>query len=218
MAAVAACTVLAFRQVRLWRSDFELFGQAVENSPGNYFAHEAVGRAHMLAGSPREAAAEFREALRIKPDYSLARYNLGVVVEQLGDPGEAQRQYEEAIRSDPRNTYALTNLGTLLHRQGRLTEAAARYRQALSLNPDDAVAWISPGCWTLPLGITLGPRQLSSRRCGPIRHPSSPRKVLPASELRSGELAGVISFVRSQATSATRGGCCKKVTFEKTYR
>jgi Flp pilus assembly protein TadD len=87
-------------------------------------------------GKPADAEKEFREALRIKPDYPDAHNSVGVLLADQGKPAEAEREYREAIRINPDYPQAHNNLGVLLGKQGQAAEAEREYREALRLKPD----------------------------------------------------------------------------------
>jgi len=57
-------------------------------------AHSALGDAYFRLKRYDEAIAAFKEAIRIKPDYAKAYYDLGVTYLQLGDKGSAMEQYK----------------------------------------------------------------------------------------------------------------------------
>jgi tetratricopeptide (TPR) repeat protein len=48
----------------------------------------------------QEAAAAYREAIRLKPDLAHAHYNLGMVLLRQNDSKSAQAQFAEAHRLD----------------------------------------------------------------------------------------------------------------------
>jgi tetratricopeptide (TPR) repeat protein len=50
---------------------------------------------------PREAAESFRRVLRLRPDHTLAHFNLGHRLKQLGDTAGAAREFRAALRSRP---------------------------------------------------------------------------------------------------------------------
>lgn len=50
---------------------------------------------------PRDSADSFRRALRIKPDHTLAHFNLAHRLKELGDPAGAAREFREALRCRP---------------------------------------------------------------------------------------------------------------------
>jgi protein O-mannosyl-transferase len=55
-------------------------------NPAQADAHNNLGVAHQKRGRLGEAATEFREALRLRPDFANARQNLNVVEGQLPKP------------------------------------------------------------------------------------------------------------------------------------
>ena len=84
-------------------------------------------------GKPDEAVAEYRTALRLKPDYAEAHSNLG---NALRDQGKLRRRSPSAARpsaSSPILADAHNNLGNALSVQGKPDDAIAEYREALRL-------------------------------------------------------------------------------------
>jgi spermidine synthase len=66
------------------------------------------------AGRIAEAIAHYEQALRSKPDYAEAHYNLGVALVRLGRLPEAMGHWEQALRSKPDYAEAENNLAWLL--------------------------------------------------------------------------------------------------------
>ena len=58
--------------------------------------HTRLGVALKAQGKREEAIAEFREAIRLKPDYAEAHYNLGLALAAQGKP-EAAAAYLSLI-------------------------------------------------------------------------------------------------------------------------
>jgi tetratricopeptide (TPR) repeat protein len=56
------------------------------------------------------AEAEYREAIRLDPDYAVAHNNLGDVLRKTNRYAEAEVAYAEALRLDPALTVAQQNL------------------------------------------------------------------------------------------------------------
>ncbi len=104
----------------------------------NHEVHNNMGLALFKQGKAQEAMEHYREAIRLKPDYALARVNLGVALAETGRLEEAIAQYREALHSDPYDPEAYYNLAVDLELMGRLDEAARNYRRVLSLLPGHA--------------------------------------------------------------------------------
>lgn len=95
-------------------------------------------------GEYDQAVQRFKEALRLKPDYIAAKYNLGLAFdfrEWQGDDARAEQAFRDAIalaeaqkatdRVPLYNTY-----GWFLYLRGRLPEAKEMYEKALALDPN----------------------------------------------------------------------------------
>ena len=91
-------------------------------------------------GRTDEAEKEYREAIRIDPDYVETHYNLGYLLGNLKRFEEAEEEYKEAIRIKPNYTEAHSNLGVLLKSLERYEEAEEEYREAIRINPNLAEA------------------------------------------------------------------------------
>src|SRR5437762_884571 len=92
------------------------------------------------------AVSEFREALRINPQYAQAHYYLGAALFEL-DNGvdEALVELREAIRLNPENAEAHNTLGLALLEQGSVDEAMREYREVLRIDPQYAEAHYNLG-------------------------------------------------------------------------
>jgi tetratricopeptide (TPR) repeat protein len=52
-------------------------------------------------GKLPEAVAQYEHAVRIKPDYVEAHFNLGLALEKLGRTSEAIEHYQQALKLRP---------------------------------------------------------------------------------------------------------------------
>jgi Flp pilus assembly protein TadD len=84
-------------------SRLEQFRQIVAMDPNDYFSHFGYASALVEAGQYQEAVREYREALRLKPDYSAAFRDLGKALEKVGARDEAMQVYREGIPVAERN-------------------------------------------------------------------------------------------------------------------
>ncbi len=91
------------------------------------------------------AIAEYRQVLRLKPDYAEAHYDLGRALARKGDSEGAIAEFREAIRLKPGLAHAHYDLGVALAKKGDADGAAAELREALRLKPDNAGALYTLG-------------------------------------------------------------------------
>ncbi len=86
----------------------------------------------------KEAAKVFREAIKVKPDYWQAHFNLALVLDVIGEFDQAAKHYETSLLLNPKNTQAhyllanaLNNHGLSLRSQSRLNEAEKFFRDSI---------------------------------------------------------------------------------------
>jgi tetratricopeptide (TPR) repeat protein len=113
------------------------------NRPGQHAAVDSIHfkRGDILVdeGKMDEAAAEFREAIRIDPELAEAHVYLGTILGHQQKLDEAAAEFREAIRIDPDIAEAHVYLGKILGHQGKLEEAATQLRRAIRLRPDSVM-------------------------------------------------------------------------------
>ncbi len=134
------CAWTTHRQAGYWRSSQALFTHALETTRGNAVAHHCLGGALWKQGNLDAAAAEFRQALGIRPDHQDARLALALVLGEQGHKAAASVELERLLRRNPRNAAAHFARANLLGQEGRLEQALVEYSQAIQLQPDFAEA------------------------------------------------------------------------------
>src|SRR5262249_22771296 len=124
-----------------WNAAIRYYTAAAAVRPESPGARINVGFALEGKGLIDEAAVEYREAVRLKPDYLSARNNLGsVLCDRKKDFDGAMIEFDECIRLAPKVALYHFNLGNALRGKGRWDAALAKYRDAIDLNPDFAEA------------------------------------------------------------------------------
>jgi tetratricopeptide (TPR) repeat protein len=108
-------------------------------------AHNNLGNALQGQRKLTEAIAEFRAAIRLKPDFAEAHYHVGDALGKQGKLSEAIVAFREAVRLKPDLAEAHYGLGLALHFQGKLPEAIAAFRDAIRVKPDNAEAHCNLG-------------------------------------------------------------------------
>jgi tetratricopeptide (TPR) repeat protein len=112
--------------------------------------------AAMLAeqGQVQEAMGHYEQALRLNPDYGVARNNLEFALMRQGRMQEAAEHCEQALRLKPDSAELHNNLGVALVQWGKITEGIGHYEQALRIQPDFAEAQYNLGLALEKLGRT----------------------------------------------------------------
>jgi protein O-GlcNAc transferase len=109
--------------------------RAVALCPRSALFRTALATALNGAGCHDRAAAEFKEALRLDPNYVEAWYNFGYSLRTRGLWQEAIACFERTIALAPKHPHARTNLGLVYVLTGRLEDAAACFRQVITEQP-----------------------------------------------------------------------------------
>ena len=136
--------------------------RAVELDRRNPAYLNSLGIAHSENGEPEAAEQAFRRALKVKPAYAEARYNLGKLLRDEGRLAEALKEYERAHALAPSAVPALLGLAAAHRLQGSPGRALAVLRTGVGAGmpdsdvipyladcladvegPDAAVAWLS---------------------------------------------------------------------------
>jgi tetratricopeptide (TPR) repeat protein len=103
-------------------------------------------------GRTEEAIAEYKEAIRLSPNYALAHNDLGVEYYQIGLLVEAEAEFEKAIGCDPTLAIAHANLANVYGDQCRCDEGLTSVKEALRLDPSLAYAHLVSGYLHSSLG------------------------------------------------------------------
>jgi tetratricopeptide (TPR) repeat protein len=113
--------------------------KALEIDPNSVEAYTNIGAGYGAMGQWDEAIKNEQEALRLKPDYQLARNNLNwYTQEKAGGKSVAPMG---PVASGAPNVEDLINDSMRLAQAGKYEESIAAARKALKLKPDSAEAW-----------------------------------------------------------------------------
>ena len=124
------------QQLSYWQDSEALFRHTIEVTKANYYACNNLGSAFSKKGQIEEATRQYREAVRIKPDYPQGRINLGLALGQAGRSDEAVTQLREGLRLNPQFHDGHYLLGLALVQNGQIDEAIRQFREALRVDPD----------------------------------------------------------------------------------
>jgi len=133
------------------RKDYRLaaeeYYKVLELMPRYYMTNVMLGAMWWDLGDYDKALGYFKEALKIKPTYAPAYYDIGLICQTKKMTKEAQSYYETAVRLSPEHYPSYINLGGLLAGQGKLDEAIRVCREGLSFCPDSVDLRYNLGCF-----------------------------------------------------------------------
>ncbi|HEX3728524.1 MAG TPA: tetratricopeptide repeat protein [Opitutaceae bacterium] len=140
IAAVASLgAATSWRNLR-YRSDMGLWLDTAAKRPANALAPASIGEILLAARRFPEAVPYCEQAVRLRPDWAGARFNLGLAYEQNARWSDAEAQYAAAVSLQPGNGYASFRAGLMLERLGRPALAEFWLRRAVAANPGYAEA------------------------------------------------------------------------------
>jgi tetratricopeptide (TPR) repeat protein len=134
-AVVAAFAVGARAELHHWRDSEVLMRRALAVTRGNFVAHAHLGSALLERGEVAEAAAHWRESVRLRPDHVTAVNNLAWLLAthpdpRHRDPREALALAERAVALAPDDPAVLDTLGAALAASGRFAAAEGAAQRA----------------------------------------------------------------------------------------
>jgi tetratricopeptide (TPR) repeat protein len=115
------------------------FKKAIEVDPYNPDPHNTIGLVYQRMGKYDEAIKEFKQALWLKPDYSIALNNLIRIYNQLGK-GDIKADIKELLskESGHRTLWLREKLLSFYLKENNLNEALKQCLIILYLNPENA--------------------------------------------------------------------------------
>ncbi len=117
-------------------------GLAEENDPREF---NNIGVEYISKDEHKQAAVEFRKALKLDPEFNIARYNLGLALYNSGKTDEAILEFEKLIKKSPYFVNAHYNLGTI-YLKGKMHEQAKQVlKRVVELKPKHAEAQLNLG-------------------------------------------------------------------------
>ena len=135
---------LAVALVDAGRTDesVEHFAAVVKILPTHYEVQDQLGTLLLSLGDSRlpEAAAQFSEVIRLKPDDADAQGKLAVALARQGQVTNALPHFAEAVRLEPANPEFHFDFGLALLDNHQPTAAAAQFAEEVKLTPDETKA------------------------------------------------------------------------------
>ncbi len=158
-ACLAVLMVMARQQVSYWQNSDTLWSHVLNVTGDNPVAHNNLGLFLADTGKPAEAKAQYRQAIRLKPDHYAAYNNLGILLAKEGRSSEAAQQFRRALSLKPDYADAFNNLAIDLVQRGAYADALGHFLEAVRLKPDEIQFQFNVGLTYLKLGNDALARQ-----------------------------------------------------------
>lgn len=135
--AVLLCfyTVVVFFRIGDWKDEYTFWKKAVYKVPYSDGAHNGLGWAFIYEKMYIPAIKEFRQSLKLKPDYFEAQNSLASAYFAKGDYKTAMKEYYKAIKMNPYMPDPHVNLGKIYKSEGKYEKAIKEFKIALLNDP-----------------------------------------------------------------------------------
>jgi tetratricopeptide (TPR) repeat protein len=144
---------LANYYLKQYREAVENYRQSIRLDPYNAAdAHYAMGLVYRDWGRADDEIQAYKQAIRLRPDYTSAYERLGARYLKSKKNVEAIELYKQLAALKPGDSSAPNSMGEAYLELGRLPEAAEAFRQAIRLKPDFGRAYYNLGKCFLAMG------------------------------------------------------------------
>ena len=121
----------------------EAFGRALAEDLSFYQAHAALAKAALVQEDYEAAITEFDQAIQLKADDPVLRYDDGRALRSAGRAADAEAQLRKAVELEPYWASPYFNLAAAEQAQGKAAAAVGHYNDFLARVPRKQVAAIA---------------------------------------------------------------------------
>ncbi len=139
--------------------------------PYDASVHNDHGNLLVLAGRYDEATAAYRRAIELNPASTLARFNLGILLQQIDLAKQAQAEFEGILEIEPEHARTHYQLGMLFQSRKQRAKAVEHYARAFAYDPELTFANVNPHI----IDNTLATEAILASR----RYAESPSSTVP---------------------------------------
>ena len=144
---------LASFYLKQYKEAADGYHQSIKLDPYNSAdAYYALGLVYRDWGKPDEEIQAYKQAIRLRPDYTTAYERLGSRYFRSRKFTEAAEVFRQLSALKPGDAVAPNNLGESYVELNKLTDAQESFRQAIRLKPDFGKAYYNLGKCLLALG------------------------------------------------------------------
>jgi tetratricopeptide (TPR) repeat protein len=144
---------LASFYLKQYRDAAEAYRQSIKLDPYNAAdAYYALGLVYRDWGKADEEIHAYKQAIRLRPDYTVAYERLGSRYLKSKKFNEAVEIFRQLAALKPGDAVAPNNMGEAYVELNRLNDAAESFRQSIRLKPDFGKAYYNLGKTLLAMG------------------------------------------------------------------
>jgi tetratricopeptide (TPR) repeat protein len=144
---------LASFYLKQYRESADAYRQAIKLDPYNAAdAHYALGLVYRDWGRVDEEIQAYKQAIRLRPDYTSAYERLGARYMRSKKYAEAIEVFRQLIAQKPGDAVAPNSIGEAYLELNKLNEALESFRQSIRLKPDFGKAYYNLGKTLLAMG------------------------------------------------------------------
>ena len=133
LAVLAILAVLTWKQCGYWKSSIDIWKHTLHVTKNNCLAHMRLANAYGNLGQYQHAIENYNEAVRLKPDFSIAYNGRGISYNNLGQYQHAIENYNEAVRLKPDYADAYNNRAIVYLNQGNKESGCSDAQKACEL-------------------------------------------------------------------------------------
>lgn len=139
---ILALSAATYSRNSVWGNWFSIWNDTVTKSPNKPRPHNILGIGYYYDSKFDEALREFQEAVRLKPDFIEAYYNIGLIYKARNQYLEAIRIYQMSLSLSAFNAEHFAGIyneiGMCYAEIGELEHSATAFAAAVKYNPDSA--------------------------------------------------------------------------------
>ncbi len=144
---------LASFYLKQYKDAAEAYRQSIKLDPYNAAdAQYALGLVYRDWGKPDEEIQAYKQAIRLRPDYTVAYERLGSRYLKSKKYSEAVEVFRQLAALKPGDANAPNNMGEAYFELNKLNEAIESFRQSIRLKPDFGKAYYNLGRTLMAMG------------------------------------------------------------------
>ncbi len=144
---------LASFYLKQYKDAAEAYRQSIKLDPYNAAdAQYALGLVYRDWGKPDEEIQAYKQAIRLRPDYTVAFERLGSRYLKSKKYSEAVEVFRQLAALKPGDASAPNNMGEAYFELNKLNEAVESFRQSIRLKPDFGKAYYNLGRTLMAMG------------------------------------------------------------------